>query len=105
MAKKTEKDMFAPLREADTNGDNYDVSTEDIIKRLKSWQKLCSFTISEVDYNQVTLNFSKLPEDMDAFLTDAVQFCPDLVMDDEEAELPILKQQVLKTKELGLWWD
>ncbi len=105
MAKKTEKDMFAPLREADTNGDNYDLRPEDIIKHLKGWQKLCSFTISGVDYNQVTLKFSTLPKDMDAFLRDAVEFCPDLVMDDEEAELPLLKQQVLKTKKLGLWWD
>jgi hypothetical protein len=105
MAKQKEKDMFEPLREADTNGDNYDLRPEDIIKHLKKWQKLCSFTISEVDYNRVTLKFDTLPKDLDAFLKDAVEFCPDLIMDEEDAELPILKQQLTNTKKLGLWWD
>ena len=100
-----DKDMFAPLVEADTNGDNYDISTEDIIVHLKKWQEICSFTLSDVDYNQVTLNFSTLPKDLDAFIVDAIEFCPDLIMDDEEAEIPMLKKQLTKTKKLGLWWD
>lgn len=103
MAKQ--KDLFAPLVEADTNGDNYDISTEDIIAQLKKWQQICSFTISDVDYNQVTLNFSTLPKDLDAFIKDAVEFCPDLIMDEEEAEIPLLKKQVAQKKKLGLWWD
>ncbi len=104
MAKKP-KDMFAPLRKADTNGDNYDLSTEDIIAHLKKWHTLCSFTLSDVEYNALTLHFVTLPKDLDSFLKDACEFCPDLVMDDEEAELPILKKQLEKTKKLGLWWD
>jgi hypothetical protein len=100
-----DKDIFAPLQEADTNGDNYDISTEDIITHLKGWQKICSFTLSEVDYNQVTLTFDTLPKDLDAFIKDAVELCPDLIMDDEDAEIPILKKQLAKTKKLGLWWD
>ena len=100
-----EKDIFAPLVEADTNGDNYDISTEDIIAHLKSWQKISNFTISDVDYNQVTLNFTALPKDLDAFVQDAVEFCPDLVMGDEDAEIPMLKEQLKKTKKLALWWD
>ena len=99
-----ENDMFAPLVEADTNGDNYDVSTEDIIARLKQWQKLCSFTLSDVDYNQVILNFSTLPKDLEAFLQDAIEFCPDIV-DDPEAGIPMLKQQLTERKKLELWWD
>jgi hypothetical protein len=100
-----ENDIFAPLVEADTNGDNYDLSTEDIIAHLKNWQKISSFTISDVDYNQVILNFSTLPKDLDAFIEDAVEFCPDLIMDDEDAEIPHLIEQLAKTKKLGLWWD
>jgi uncharacterized protein DUF4253 len=105
MAKKKEKDMFEPLRKAGTNGDNYDIGTEDIIKHLKQWQKYCSFTLSDVNYNKVKLNFDALPKDLDAFIKDAVEFCPDLIMDDEEAEIPFLKKQLVKTKRLSLWWD
>jgi hypothetical protein len=105
MAKKTDKDMFAPLVEAGTNGDNYDVSTEDIIARLKKWQKLCSFRISGVDYNTVTLKFDTLPKDIKAFVRDAYDLCPDLVQIDEEVDLPMLEKQLPKTKKLDLWWD
>jgi hypothetical protein len=105
MAKQKEKDMFAPLVEAQTNGDNYDISTEDIITRLKKWQKICSFRISGVDYNQVTLKFDTLPKDIPAFVRDAYDLCPDLVQFEEEVDLPILEKQLSKTKKLELWWD
>ncbi len=97
--------MFTAIAEAETNGDNYDISTEDIIARLKEWQKVSSFTLSDVDYDKVTLNFTALPKDLDAFIEDAVEFCPDLIMDDKEAEIPFLKKQLIKTRKLGLWWD
>lgn len=105
MAKETENDMFAPLIEAETNGDNYDISMEDIIARLKKWQKLSSFSISDVDYNTVTLNFDTLPKDIKAFVQDAYDLCPDLVQNDEETDLPKLEAQLPKTKKLMLWWD
>ncbi len=105
MAKKKEKDMFEPLRKADTNGDNYDISTEDIIKRLKKWQKICSFRITDVTYNQMTLKFDVLPKDIKAFIREAYDFCPDLVQFDEETDLPIYEKQLPKTKKLGFWWD
>jgi hypothetical protein len=105
MAKKKDKDMFAPLVEAETNGENYDVSTEDIIARFKKWQKLCSFRISGVDYNQVTLKFDTLPKNIKAFIRDAYDLCPDLVQMDDEIELPLLEKQLPKTKKLTLWWD
>ncbi len=105
MAKKKDKDMFAPLIEAETNGDNYDISTEDIIARLKKWQKLCSFRISDVDYNTVTLKFDTLPKDIKAFVRDAYDLCPDLVADDEDIELPMLEKQLPKDKTVTLWWD
>ncbi|HSY19993.1 MAG TPA: DUF4253 domain-containing protein [Candidatus Acidoferrales bacterium] len=105
MAKQKEKDVFAPLVEAETNGDNYDISTEDIITRLKQWQKVCSFRISGVDYNTVTLKFDTLPKDIAAFVREAYDLCPDLVQIDEEIDLPLLEKQLPKTKKLDLWWD
>ena len=105
MAKNTDKEMFQPLIEAETNGDNYDISTEDIIARLKDWQAVCEFTLGEVDYNTVELKFETLPQDLDAFVAEAYELCPDLVADDDEAELPLLVKQLAKTKKLTLWWD
>src|SRR5580698_964600 len=96
MANKPDKDMFQPLIEAETNGENYDISTEDIIARLKEWQGLCEFTLGEVDSSTVELKFETLPEDLDEFLAEAYELCPDLVADDLEEELPLLKKQLAK---------
>jgi len=105
MAKKTNNDPFAALREAETNGDNYDISTADIIARLKKWQKLCDFRLTEVDYNTVTLKFDTLPDDIEAFVRDAYDLCPDLVQVDEDSDLELLKKNLPKTKKMMLWWD
>ena len=105
MAKPMRVDPFAALRKAGTNGDNYDVSTADIIERMKKWQKLCSFRLSGVDYNAVTINFDALPKDVKAFVADAYDLCPDLVQVDEDFELPELEKTIAKTKKLKLWWD
>ena len=108
MAKKKKKksdDGFAALREQETNGENYDVSTKDIIARFKKWQKLCSFRISGVDYNTVTLKFDALPKDIKAFVKEAYDLCPDLVQIDEDDDLRTLEKQLPKTKKMLLWWD
>ena len=78
---------------------------EDIIARLKKWQKLCDFRLTEVDYNTVTLKFDTLPDDIEAFVRDAYDLCPDLVQVDEDSDLELLKKNLPKTKKMMLWWD
>jgi hypothetical protein len=105
MAKKRAKDPFAPLRAAETNGENYDVSTSDIIARFKKWQKLCSFRLTKVESDTVTLKFETLPKNIKAFIKDAYDLCPDLVQIDEDVDFPLLERRMLKDKTLMLWWD
>ena len=105
MADKTEQDIDALLTEAETNGDNYDISTEDIIARLKKWQTISSFQIVGPEMDSVTLAFDRLPDNLEAFVKEAVEFCPDLIVDDEEAEIPQLVAMLKKAKMLQLWWD
>jgi len=66
---------------------------------------LCSFRIVVAEYKKVKTTFDTLPKDLDAFCRDAYEFCPDLVADDEEIELPMFKRDLGKTKKLTLWWD
>ena len=102
---KKSDDGFNALREYETNGENYDVSTDDIIARFKKWQKLCSFRITSADYNTVKLKFETLPKNINAFVRDAYDLCPDLCQIDDDLELPMLEKQLAKTKKLMLWWD
>jgi hypothetical protein len=105
MPEKPKNDRLDAVREAQTDGSNYDLVTEDIIAHLKKWQKLCSFRVLDADYNTIKIKFDTLPKDLDGFCRDACEFCPDLVADDEEIELPMFKRGLAKSKKLTLWWD
>ncbi len=79
MPDNTTTDEFAPLREHETNGANFDLDTEDIITRLKEWKKLCTYRITGAEHDTVDIEFDTLPADMDTFVRDLYDFCPDLV--------------------------
>ena len=72
-------DPFAFIREAGTGGGNYDLDTSDIIARLTKWQALCKFRVLGANHDTVLLEFDDMPQDMDAFVRDLYDFCPDLV--------------------------
>jgi len=79
MTTHTTHDPFNAIREAGTNGANYVLDTPDIIDRLIQWQSLFSFEVKEAGGDTVDIEFKTLPRDMDAFVRDLYDFCPDLV--------------------------
>jgi hypothetical protein len=70
---------FSAIRTAHTGGPNYGLDTDAIIARLTAWQSLCSFTVVGAEGDAVDIQFESLPKDMDAFVRDLYEFCPDLV--------------------------
>ncbi len=125
---------FDLLREAETSAANYDLTTVDIIGRLTEWQALCGFEVSNAEEDKVEISFESLPKDMDSFVHDLYEFCPNLVeqgtgcigemvemtgevpkemtdlvegvdLDDDDAGLEILKRQLVRDREIVLWWD
>jgi hypothetical protein len=79
MSDNQDQSPFHLLREAETNGANFDLETEDIIARLQQWQTLCSYRILGAEADTVEIEFDTLPKDMDAFVKQLYDFCPDLV--------------------------
>lgn len=75
----TQSDPFALIRSAETDASNYDLDTDAIIAELARWQKLCSFDITGAEHDTVEIKFNTLPADMDTFVDDLYEFCPDLV--------------------------
>ncbi|MDR9402880.1 MAG: DUF4253 domain-containing protein [Halothece sp. Uz-M2-17] len=67
------------IREAQTDGINYDLTTEDIIKKLEEWNQQCHFSIARVSKDTIDLRFQSLPNDLDAFCQDIYEFCPDVI--------------------------
>src|SRR5215469_7435301 len=100
-------DQYELIREADTDAANYDLDTDAIIARLKEWESLCKFRVTAAGHDTVEIEFETFPEDMDAFVRDLYDFCPDLVdqgtgclhevleMMEETGEKPDTKMQKL----------
>jgi len=72
-------DRYEALRVRLTDAGNYDISTVDIIDRLKAWEQLCSFDVVGAASDWVALTFETLPEKICAFAEEVYLFCPDSV--------------------------
>ncbi|WP_017296120.1 DUF4253 domain-containing protein [Geminocystis herdmanii] len=67
------------IKQYQTNGINYDVTTEDIIKKLEDWHHRFGITISDVSYDQVTVSFQVLPDNLQEMAIEIYEFCPDII--------------------------
>jgi hypothetical protein len=72
-------DRFDCLRVMATNGVNYDLSTDDIVARLEDWAKRCDFEVDGAAPDWVALRFMTLPDDIDGFVSEIYDFCPDTI--------------------------
>ena len=72
-------DRYESLRVRQTDAGNYDISTDDIIDRLKAWEPLCNFEVVGAASDWVALTFGSLPERVCAFAEEVYLFCPDSV--------------------------
>lgn len=67
------------IRSKQTNGANYDVTTEDIVARLQDWDARYGIETSDIAHDSVIVRFKTVPEDTRALADEVYQFCPDTV--------------------------
>ena len=79
MTTNATNDPFAAVRAAMTDAPNFDLDNAEIIDYLTKWQSLCSFVVKSAKGDQIEIEFTTLPKEMDAFVHDLYKFCPDLV--------------------------
>ncbi|MBT2642409.1 DUF4253 domain-containing protein [Bacillus sp. ISL-41] len=99
-------DQFEILRLQQTNGDNYDISNDRVISKLKEWHRSYPFTIIGADYDWVEAKIEVLPKgkELNAFAREIAQFCPDIV-DQGTGSIKGLIQEINESKKLYFWWD
>ncbi len=97
-------DQYEILRIMHSNGDDYDISNQDVIERLKEWEIYSPFDIIGADNDWVEIEFSALPKDLDAFAKEVYDFCPDAV-DHGPGSVEGLIKDIKRTMRLFLWWD
>ncbi|MEM9541046.1 MAG: DUF4253 domain-containing protein [Cyanobacteria bacterium P01_E01_bin.42] len=107
-----------------TSAGNYDMGNQDIIDKLREWEKRCDFAIIGGGGDTLELAFKTLPEDLLAFAEEVDEFCPDLMgqgyigppleegatMEDfsramDEQNLEDLADYLDRNKEVHFWWD
>jgi hypothetical protein len=67
------------LKAKQTNGENYDVSTEDIIARLQQWDAKYGIETTDIEFDAVTVRFATVPDDTRPLADEIYEFCPDTV--------------------------
>jgi hypothetical protein len=87
-----------------TDGDEYDISNQDVIDRLKEWEINSPFDIIGADSDWVEIEFKILPKDLTAFAEEVHDFSPDAV-EQGPGSIAALAKEIQKTKRLLLWWD
>lgn len=97
-------DKYESLRAFGTNGGNYGIDTEILIKRLKKWDSLYKIDIVGVDVDWVCISLKNLPNDINKFSEEVYRFCPDVV-EQGVGSMEELKKYIKESKEIFLWWD
>lgn len=97
-------DQYEILRIMHTDGDDYDISNDDVIERLKEWEKSSPFDIIGADNDWVEIEFKTLPKDLKAFVEEVYDFCPDAV-DQGPGSVNGLMADIQQTKRLFLLWE
>jgi hypothetical protein len=97
-------DPYDILQVMNTNGDEDDVSHEEVIEKLKGWSKRCTFEIFGAENDWVLIEFRILPRDLKVFADDVYDFSPDTV-DEGTGSLSALIKEINTTKRLMLLWN
>jgi len=72
-------DKYQALRDAGTNGVNFGLDTEGIIKHLKQWDARYGIELAEIAGDRALVRFNRLPEDVSELARDVYAFCPDTI--------------------------
>jgi hypothetical protein len=87
-----------------TGGINYDVYTDDVIRKLKQYDSLVDFTIEVIGEARIHAYMAKLPDSLSRFTADVYKFCPDVIDQGYDSMEEMIEDYKLN-KYFWLWWD
>lgn len=92
------------LRYRRTDGINYDLENEDVIRKISEWKTKYGLIVIGCSRDWLQVEFDKLPSDIDAFVKEVYDFCPDSV-DQGVGTIDKLKEAIKEMNGVWLWWD
>jgi hypothetical protein len=99
-------DQFEILKVQQTNGDNYDISNEMVLSKMREWNHRFPFTIVGANFDWVEANFNRSHsgQELKKLAKEIYKFCPDVV-DQGTGSIEELIEEMKQTGKLYLWWD
>ena len=96
--------QFDILRHARTDACNYELQTEDIIRKLQDYDEQFGIDIFHAESDLVEFDLKTEPPDPETLAEDLYEFCPDLI-DQGVGDLNDLAEELIHTRRISLWWD
>lgn len=94
------RSQFDCLRIARTDAVNHGLDTEDIIRTLQDYDRRFGIRIYSASTDTVGFILLRMPEDLDAFAQELLDFCMDL------EDIGLIKEMIAASGDrVELWWD
>ena|GEM_PF-6549706 len=95
---KIEGPGYELLTMANTRGYSPDLTRGQIIEQLKKWDQEYGISILHAEFSSVSVQFKKLPTDLDPLLKQMIEFCPGVARDG------LLADPLRKSKTVHFTW-
>lgn len=86
-----------------TEAVNFDLNTEQIIEKIKSWDKYAKIQLTVVDYDRVEGYLSTKPKEARKFANEIYEFAPDVIEQGTQTKKELIRE--LNEGYFWLWWD
>jgi hypothetical protein len=96
--------QFDSLRLARSDAINYGMDTEDLVRKLQSYDSAYGIDIFHAETDTIEFKFNRLPESLSSFCAELYKFCPDIV-DQGVGTVEALADEIHFRGGVFLWWD
>lgn len=96
--------QFDILRIAASDAVNYDMETDDLVRKLQHYDADFGIDIFHAETDTIEFDLKSMPGDLRAFCDDLYEFCPDVV-DQGAGSIEALEKEISQRRAVFLWWD
>lgn len=96
--------QFDILRIAQSDAVNYDMETEDLIRKLEDYHSRYGIDVFHAETDTIEFRLETMPGDLATFCNDLYQFCPDIV-DQGVGTVAEHEEEIAQSGTVFLWWD
>lgn len=97
-------DKYAILQETGTDGINYDIDNDSLLKIIRVFDQKYDLTLIGANYDWCEFTFEKEPTNWLDMAEECYAVCPDIV-DQGTGSVDELAEELKRTKTLYFWWD